>query len=211
MVVRSLLLLALIGALVIVSVLFARPLLGLPSGTPSARPTTSASATATLAASVSPTASLPPSATPTRTPTASCPPVAPGGGPRSHALADVRVAAFGDADRVVFDFGPGASADDAVPAFTIERAVRFTNIAGQEVPVQGTAFWAVRFEGSDAHTAYAGPRDIQPGLTVVRNVKLVEDFEAVLIWAVGLSRLECPQVTTQRSPLRLVLDFPRGS
>lgn len=214
MVFRVAALVALVAAVVVVSVVFARPLLGLPSATPS--PTRSAAATASPTVAVSPTAtpSPTPSATPTRSPTASCAPIPAGGTVGGfHPIVAVRVDHQPGFDRVVFDFGQETEAQDALPAFAIDRAMRFTNIAGQPVPVRGTAFWSVRFEGASqadrsGRLVYTGSRDIQPGTEVVQNVKLVEDFEAVLIWAIGLSRLECPQVTTLRSPLRLVLDFP---
>jgi hypothetical protein len=116
-------------------------------------------------------------------------------------------------DRVVFEFGQERSAQDDVPRFHIERASSFTAISGQPVAVQGSAFWSLRFEGASqadqsGNLVYKGSRDLDPSTALVRDVKLVEDFEAQLTWAVGLARLECPRVTTLRSPLRVVVDFP---
>ncbi len=215
MAVRLALLVVLVAALVAVSVAFAPQLLGRPSATPAPPATASATATASLAAaSPTPTATASPTPTPTRTPTASCPPApAGGGGGPFHPLKGVRVDHQPGADRVVFDFGTETGPQDALPAFTIERAASFRDISGKAVTVQGNAYWSVRFEGastadSQGNLVYTGPRDILPTTPLVKDVKLVEDFESVLIWAVGLQRLECPAVTTLRSPLRLVLDFP---
>lgn len=136
-----------------------------------------------------------------------------GRGAGFHTLRDVRVAHQPGFDRVVFDFGQEAGAPDDLPAFRIERAISFTNVAGQPVAVAGSAFWGVRFEGASTADrsgtlVYQGPRDIKPPTALVREVVMIEDFEAILIWAIGLERLECPQVTTLRSPLRLVIDLP---
>lgn len=220
MILRLAVLTVLIAVIAVLSVVFSRPLLGLPAATPSAsRPPGSptaaaASATPTAVAVTSPTLSPRPTPTPTRTPTASCPPVPAGGRAGGyHSLSDVRVGHQPGFDRVVFEFGQEQSAQDDVPAFHIERAASFTAISGQPVAVQGTAFWSVRFEGASiadqsGNLAYKGPRDLDPTTAVVRDVKQVEDFEAQMIWAIGLAQLECPRVTTLRSPLRVVIDLP---
>lgn len=219
MVIRLALLAVLIAVIGTLSVVFARPLLGLPSATPSASVTAPAVATTATTAPASPatpgaSASPSPSPSPTRTPTATCAPVAAGGrqgGFRS--LSDVRVGHQPGSDRVVFEFGGEQGVQDDVPRFHVERATSFTNIAGQSVPVQGNAYWSVRFEGASqadqqGRLVYRGPRDLDPATPLVRDVKLIEDFEAQMVWAIGLARLECPRVTTLRSPLRVVLDFP---
>jgi hypothetical protein len=64
-----------------------------------------------------------------------------------------------------------------------------------------------------AHTdagarSYTQGDPFRPGLPLIREVKLVEDFEGVVIFGVGLERLACPTVLTLLSPARVVLDFP---
>jgi hypothetical protein len=209
------LLIVLIASIAVASILFARPLLGLPPATasPTARiPTPSPVFSPSLAAS--PLVVQSPTAAPARTPTTTCPPVAPGGKAGGfHSLVDVRVGHQPGFDRVVLDFGQESGAQDDLPAFRIERASSFTAISGQPVPMQGNALWSVRAEGASiadqrGGLSYKGPRDLDPATTLVRDVKLVEDFEAVMIWGIGLARLECPRVSTLRSPLRLVIDLP---
>jgi hypothetical protein len=217
MIARIGLLMILVAAIAVVSVLFARPLLGLPPATPS--PTVargSPSPTFTLGPGPTPSATRSPTAAPARTPTTTCPPVPAGGKAGAfHSLVDVRIGHQPGFDRVVLDFGQEASAQDDLPAFRIERATSFTAISGQPVPVQGGALWSVRADGASiadrsGNLSYKGARDLDPATTLVRDMKLVEDFEAVMIWGVGLARLECPRVMTLRSPLRLVLDFPEA-
>lgn len=217
MVIRLAVLAVLIAVIAALSIVFARPLLGLPQTGPSASPTrppVALTATPPATPAASPTRTASPTPTPTRTPTTACPAVPSGGregGFRS--LTDVRVGHQPGFDRVVFEFGTERSAQDDVPRFHVERATSFTNIAGQRVPVQGSAYWSVRFEGAsqadqNGQLVYRGSRDLDPGTQLVRDVRLIEDFEAQLVWAVGLAQLECPRITTLRSPLRVVIDFP---
>lgn len=220
MVARLLLLAVLIAVIVGVSVVFARPLLGLPAAAPtgargSPSPTVAAaSPTVSFILAPTPSASPRPSPTPTRSPTTSCPPVPSGGRAGGfHSLTDVRVGHQPGFDRVVLEFGQEQSAQDDVPVFHIERATSFTAISGQPVPVQGNAFWSVRVEAASiadqsGNLVYKGPRDLDPTTALVRDVKQIEDFEAQMVWAIGLAQLECPRVTTLRSPLRLVIDLP---
>jgi len=53
-----------------------------------------------------------------------------------------------------------------------------------------------------------GSTDIKPLTPLIKQVKLVEDFERVLTWGAGLDHLACPKVTELAGPFRLVLDFP---
>ena len=217
MIARAAVLIVLIAAIAVVSIVFARPLLGLPQASPSPTRASLGPASSTPVAVTSPTpapASASPAPTAARTPTTTCPPVPAGGKTGGfHSLADVRVGHQPGFDRVVLDFGQETGAQDDLPAFRIERASSFIAISGQPVPMQGNALWSVRAEGASiadrsGSLSYKGPRDLDPTTTLVRDVKLVEDFEAVMIWGIGLARLECPRVSTLRSPLRLVLDFP---
>jgi len=220
-VIRLALLTVLIAVIAALSIVFARPLLGLPAATPGASPARSpVAATATPAPTVAvlptpaPTAS--PTTAPTRSPVTTCPPVPAGGrGGGFHSLTDVRVGHQPGFDRVVFEFGTEQSAQDDVPRFHVERATAFTNIAGQRVPVEGAAHWSVRFEAASqadqrGQLVYRGTRDLDPATQLVRDVKLIEDFEAQMVWAIGLARLECPRILTLRSPLRVVVDFPQS-
>lgn len=220
MIIRLAALTVLIAVIVGLSVVFARPLLGLPAASPTAaspNPAASvaaASPTVTFTLRPTPTATPTPSPTPVRTPTTTCPPLPAGGTATGfHSLTDVRVGHQPGFDRVVFEFGQESGPQDDVPRFHIERATSFTAISGQPVPVQGSVFWSIRFEGASqadqsGNLVYKGSRDLDPTTVLVKDVKLVEDFEAQLVWAIGLTQLECPRVTTLRSPLRVVIDLP---
>jgi hypothetical protein len=222
MAIRLLLLTVLIAVIAGLSIVFARPLLGLPQASPSGSPARApvaqtATPSPTRVPAPSPTRTAAPTPTTPRTPTTLCPDVPSGGTAvaRLHSLTAIRIGEQPGFDRVVFEFGQEQSRQDDVPRFHIERSSAFSTIAGSPVVVQGTAFWSVRFEGASiaddrGNLVYRGPQDLDPNTALVRDVRLVNDFEAQMTWAIGLARLECPRVTTLRSPLRVVLDFPTG-
>jgi hypothetical protein len=184
--------------------------------TPSVAATTSArtaTAAPTRTATVAPTTAAP-TATPTQAPTtspgstpSSCPTLTGGAqtaGPLVNAL---RAAHQTGNDRMVFEF-TGAT----VPGYEIKIASTFTAPSGQAVRVDGNAFFSVRVTGQAHNNAggrsYPQADPYRPGLPLIREVKLVEDFEGQVIFGVGLERLACPTVLTLLSPPRIVLDFP---
>lgn len=186
-----------------------------PTVTPTTAPATSAPATRTP----SPPPTAPPSPTPTRspspttspgsTPPTACPETTGGAATLGGATVKaIRAAGHPGYDRLVIEF-----AGAAVPAYRIAVASTFIAPSGQAVPVSGNAFFSVRVSGQ-AHTdagqrSYDEPDPYRPsGTTVIREVKLVEDFEGVVIFGVGLGRLACPTVSTVLGPPRLILDFP---
>lgn len=150
------------------------------------------------------TASLTPAPTsPLPTPSAgTCPRVTGGTGARGSSLVEVRIAHQPGFDRIVFDFGPGP-----LPQYTVEQTASFVAPSGQTVPVQGNAHLGVRFNGAGQMGAYRGPTSFRPGTPLVREVKLVEDFEGVVAWGIGLERLACPRVLVLTGPARLVVDL----
>jgi hypothetical protein len=137
-----------------------------------------------------------------------------GTGPDTVSLhTDVRTGQQPCADRVVFEFRDGTA-----PAFTVEyEAGPFTfGESGLPITVQGTAFIVIRFphaSGVDlsqptAPQTYTGPESIVPsGLTHVQEVRRLEDFEAVLVWVIGLDATRPFTVGTLTGPPRVYLDI----
>ncbi|HET8568644.1 MAG TPA: hypothetical protein VFM93_06635 [Candidatus Limnocylindria bacterium] len=127
-----------------------------------------------------------------------------GGDPAvSRTLAAFRAAENSGFDRVVFDFGNGP-----LPAYVVEQAREFVGPSGMPTPVQGTAFIGVRFPRAGEMGSYRGPRSVLRPTPSIAEIKIVEDFEGVLVFGIGLDRHNCPRVTVLSSPARLVLDFP---
>lgn len=179
--------------------------------TPTANPPqTSPVITATPPRTATPAATTAAPATPS--PTATGTPAAPpattcqrstGGAAGGGALTAVRIGSQAGFERVVFDFAAGA-----LPQYTIEQAGAFVAPSGQAVAVQGNTHVSVRFNGAGGMGSYRGPTSFRPSSTLIREVKLVEDFEGVLVWGVGLERVSCPRILVLASPTRLVVDFP---
>jgi len=157
-------------------------------------------ATTAPPATPSPTVAATPTAAP---PATACQRATGGGSAGGGALAEVRLGSQSGFERVVFDFAAGA-----LPQYTIEQAVSFIAPSGQTVSVQGNTHISVRFNGAGGMGTYRGPTSFRPASTLIREVKLVEDFEGVLVWGVGLERVSCPRILVLASPTRLVLDFP---
>jgi hypothetical protein len=172
--------------------------------TPSPSPTRTATSVPTTAA---PTPTPTPTTSPGGTPNTACTTLTGGSPVTSSQLTAIRAAHNPGFDRLVFEWS-GA----AVPQYEIKVASTFTAPSGQAVRVDGNAFFSVRINGQ-AHTdagarSYPQSDPFRPALPLIREVKLVEDFEGVVIFGVGLERLACPTVLTLLSPARIVLDFP---
>lgn len=172
----------------------------------------------TAAPSASPSASPSPSARPTTspgsTPAAACAPQTGGSDANRVLLTAVRIAHNPGFDRIVFEFSPTdrGVGSYGIPPFTIDVASSFAGPSGLPVTVDGNAHLRVRFQNTDAHTN-AGAQtltttDLRPTTPLLKEARLVEDFEATVVWGLGLDHLACPTLLTLSGPVRLVLDFP---
>jgi len=123
------------------------------------------------------------------------------------ALAGVRAGQQDCYERVVFDFK-----DEAVPAYRIMTASPpFSGTSDMPIPVAGTGFIKVHFDGTHARHpefgAYTGPSSITPGFPAIKEIRLIDDFEAVVIWVIGLDKERSFRVGTLSNPTRIYIDF----
>jgi len=189
---------------------------------PTAAPTTAAP-TATRTATVAPTTPAPTTAAPSptatlppgSTPATACPERTGGVSTSQVQLTAIRIAHNPGFDRLVFEFGPSAVPGGVygMPPFRVAVATSLSGPSGQPVPIDGNALFGVRFQNAstvdpNGARTYTGPTSLKPTTPLIKEVRLVEDFERVLLWGVGLQRLQCPTLLTLSSPVRLVLDFP---
>lgn len=195
-----------------------------PTPSPLASASRSTSPTAAAAsASTTPTVTARPSTSPTAVPTttssgpspaAACPKATGGGASNQAQLVAVRVAHQPGFDRLVFEFGPStAPGPFGMPAYSVETARSLSGPSGQPVTITGSALFGARFQNASTQNpngtqSYAGSSDLKPTTPLIKEVKVVEDFERVLLWGVGLDHLACPKVLELAGPLRVVLDFP---
>jgi hypothetical protein len=183
-----------------------------PSASRASTPVATAAPPATLTPRPPATATAP--ASPGSSPAAACPRVT-GGGPANQAqLVAVRIAHQTGFDRLVFEFGPStAPGPFGMPAYTIEAANSLAGPSGQPVTMAGSALFGTRFQNASTQNpngtpSYTGSTDMKPTTPLVKQVRLVEDFERVLVWGTGLDHLACPKVSELSGPFRVVLDFP---
>ena len=183
-----------------------------PSAGPSASATSSARPSASAGASASASATVVPSSG--SSPAAACPRSTGGNATNQAQLIAVRVAHQPGFDRLVFEFGQStAPGPFGIPAYTVEAASSLSGPSGQPVAISGNALFGARFQNASTQNpngtpSYTGSTDMKPTTPLIKQIKLVEDFERVLLWGTGLDHLACPKVTELAGPFRLVLDFP---
>ena len=117
-------------------------------------------------------------------------------------LTNIRAAshAGGGYDRVVFDFNGGIPTWD----LTRQESAKFVRDAsGQEVTLDGSA--GLKLVLRDVDLAAGAPTDSKPGLTSVREIAQLGNFERVLTYGIGLSSSQCVRVL-QLTNSRLVVD-----
>jgi len=120
----------------------------------------------------------------------------------------VRAAEHTTFDRFTLEF------DRAPPGYKVEYVGPpvLADPSGQEVTIEGNAFLQITMQGAVANylnteNLYTGPNELKPGLPNLVEAELTGDFEAVLIWVLGLSEEADFRVTTLESPARLVIDI----
>ena len=128
----------------------------------------------------------------------------------SVTMAQVRSARHEGYDRIVFEF-----LGDQLPSYKIEyidRPVRACG-SGDVVPFAGDAWLSVRFSGAQAHapggdaTIPVKDRTQSPNLTVLRDLKMICDFEGRVVWVAGNSAPNKYRVLELRNPTRLAVDI----
>src|SRR5918992_6604 len=139
---------------------------------------------------------------------------APAGAQSIPTLVAVRAGAHPGFDRVVFEFR------DGLPSHRVRYVDRLVQDgSGDVVTVAGAADLEVVLEGANAHddngAPTVSPRRFSPGLTAVKEVAQVGDFEAAVGYGIGLDRRRPLEVSTLSGPSRLVIDIdtsgPSGS
>jgi hypothetical protein len=134
---------------------------------------------------------------------------APAGAQSTATLVAVRAGGHPGFDRVVFELRGG------LPTHRVRYVDRILEEGtGDEVTLAGAADIEVTFEDANAHddsgAPTVNPRRFSPGLTAVKEVAQVNDFEAVVRYGIGLDRRRPLEVSTLSGPSRLVIDIDTG-
>ena len=132
-------------------------------------------------------------------------------GDPGSALTAVRTGDHTTFSRIVFDFD-----GDGTPMYEVgyESGPTFTGSGGGDpVAPNGAAFLVVRivpgltYDVDDFSPTYLGPTSFDPGLGSIVEISFVDDFEADMIWVIGLTGEEGFRVSTRIDPQRLVIDI----
>ena len=116
-------------------------------------------------------------------------------------------------DKIVFTFGPSTGIPSGTdPTGELKPTAPPFSLGGSgaDVTVAGHRFIAVTFRGmaiadEQGNPSYTGPSDIKPTALAVRELRLVDDFEGVVTWIVGVDGPGCVAVTRLSSPNRIVV------
>ena len=79
--------------------------------------------------------------------------------------------------------------------------------SGQADTLTGRNGVLVIVRGSDAHTAYAGVRDIKTKFQGLAEVRVIEDFEGQVSLGLGVTGTACYRASFLANPVRLVIDI----
>ena len=127
--------------------------------------------------------------------------------PGSATLAKVRTAPHPGFDRVVFEFQEGP-----LPGYRVEYLAETARQcgSGDEVRTEGGGQILVRFHTAQAHTEEGHPtvaeRERRPGLPILKEAKLMCDFEGYVDWVLGVSTRQPYRVMELSEPPRLIVD-----
>ena len=122
-------------------------------------------------------------------------------------LRSVREARNEGFDRVVFEFE-----GTQVPGYHLEYVDKpvLHCASGNEIPVAGQGFLQVRLMPAQAHdtggNVTVAERERKPALTVLKELKLICDFEGEVTWVLGNASPKKFRVMELREPTRLVVD-----
>jgi hypothetical protein len=121
-------------------------------------------------------------------------------------ITDVRTGTGDGYDRLVIEF------DRVVPAYEIAvnpNGNHFTGSAsGMPITVAGSFGVKLDINNLDLPNRYPHGSDLTPNYTVLKEVRVIGDFEGTTNFGIGLSRDVCPLVSSMSGPPRLVIDFP---
>lgn len=208
--------------MVALSVLTVVAACGQPSGSPPAgaspsNPATTATPTATPTVTAVPEPTATPTAAPTAAPTATPTPTpAPpppfgytcggtftgGSAAAGSRVVAVRAGQHEWYDRFVVEFS------GTIPGWKVEpHGAHFeASPSGMPVTLEGTAGVLITIQPVDEWTSYRLPNYFYPQFTYLREARLIQNFEAVQQWGLGIRGTPCLKVTALDSPSRLVVD-----
>lgn len=124
---------------------------------------------------------------------------------------DIRTGAHSCFERVVLELQgdgemPGFRAEYVDDPVKLSPSDMDVDIAGDATLVLSVAAWMTTMEGE----GYDGPNQIFPtNVEVIEELRLIENFEGMHQWAIGLDKTLPFSATTLNDPPRIVVDIAR--
>jgi hypothetical protein len=123
-------------------------------------------------------------------------------------LTAIRTGSHDGYDRVVLQFR------NDLPSWRVGYVDQVPSESGATVPLEGAASLFVQVDPAWAHdldtppyaATHTGPRTLTPRYPMLRQVRLVDEFEGHLTFGVGLQRRAGFRVLELRGPPRLAID-----
>jgi hypothetical protein len=121
--------------------------------------------------------------------------------PEGPRVVAVRFSGQGDYDRIELEF------DGTVPSYDISPHGTTFDLSPSEenTTLAGTSALLVKIQPQD-WLSYAGPERSGAALTFLQEARMVENFEGVMQWGLGVAGSPCIRVSTLTEPSRLVID-----
>jgi hypothetical protein len=119
------------------------------------------------------------------------------------AVVTVRAGTHPGYDRFVVEFS------GTIPSYSVARqsSAAFTlSPSGQQAGLDGDHGLLITLKPTSDWTAYSGPTALRPAYPYLRQARMVQNFEAVQQWGLGIAGSPCIHVFTLASPSRLVVD-----
>jgi hypothetical protein len=108
-------------------------------------------------------------------------------------------------DRLAIEFGGGLPAG-GIELRTQKGATFTSEPSGQPVTLAGLNGILVVIQGADMHTSFHGPTDLVTDHPVLREVRVVQDFEGVVQLGLGVNGASCYRAFFLQDPARLLID-----
>lgn len=108
-------------------------------------------------------------------------------------------------DRYVIEFSNGIPTESVEVRPQTDTAFVLGG-SGQTVHLKGKKGLEIRIHGADGHAAYHGKTDFVTGYSSMVEVRVVEDFEAVIRVGIGINGPACYRAFYLGNPARLVVD-----
>ncbi len=111
-------------------------------------------------------------------------------------------------DRVTFGFRNGRPRDVVVATQDTTRFI--AGAGGPDATLKGDQGATITIYGTDTHSEYHGPTDIQTRYSTVLELREIGVSSGSVVWAIGLAGAPCYRVAFSDNPVALVADFKKA-